>query len=272
MGSHSIQGRVLIVAGSDCGGGAGIQADLKTVTALGAYGATAVTAVTDQDTTAVHGVHAIPPAFIAAQIKTVLGDIGADVIKTGMLASKDVVEAVADAIEEHGHDIPRVIDPVMAAKGGHRLIENDAIETLKMRLIRGAAVITPNLPEAEVLTGHEIRTIANMEDAIESLRSLGAKAVVLKGGHAQGDHVVDLLITDTKVERFEGPRIETTSTHGTGCTLASAIAAGLAQNLSLSSAVDRARRYVILAIKSAPGFGRGYGPLNHAHTVQAMVS
>lgn len=272
MGPHSIQGRVLIIAGSDSSGGAGIQADLKTVTALGSYGATAITVVTDQDTTGVHGVHAVPPEFVASQIRTVLNDIGADIIKTGMLASKKVVEAVADALLEYGPDIPRIIDPVMIAKGGYRLIAGDAVGSLVSRLVKGAAVITPNIAEAEVLTGLEIRTITDMENAVDSLRSLGSNAVVLKGGHVEGNHVVDLLITASTVERFEGPRIDSTATHGAGCTLASAIATGLAQGLSLSMAVGRARNYVTEAIMTAPGLGRGHGPLNHAHTVSIPVN
>ncbi len=266
-----MKGRVLIVAGSDSGGGAGIQADLKTVTSLGTYGATAITAVTDQDTRGVHGVHAIPPEFVASQIKTVLNDIGADVIKTGMLGTKESVNSVADALARFGPGIPRVVDPVMAAKGGHKLIDDEAVASLQTRLIDGASVITPNLPEAEVLTKRAIRTVADMESAVESLRTLGADAVVLKGGHADSEDVVDLLIMRDHVERFVGPRLETTSTHGTGCTLASAIAAGLAQSLDLTSAVARARAYVFDAIQTAPGLGQGQGPLNHAHTVSNAV-
>ena len=262
-----MKGRVLIVAGSDSGGGAGIQADLKTVTALGAYGATAITAVTDQNTLGVHGVHAIPPEFVAAQIETVLNDIGADVIKTGMLGSKESVTFVADALGQFGSGVPRVVDPVMIAKGGHKLIDDEAVASLKARLIDGASVITPNLPEAEVLTARVIRTVADMDSAVESLRQLGADAVVLKGGHAESEDVVDLLITADQVERFASPRLKTTSTHGTGCTLASAIATGLAQSLDLSTAVARARTYVFEAIQTAPGLGQGHGPLNHTHTV-----
>jgi len=267
MGHHRINGRVLIIAGSDSGGGAGIQADIKTVTALGSYAATAVTAVTDQNTVGVHGVHNIPPDFVASQIKTVLTDIGADVIKTGMLASVDVVNAVADACATYGPRIPRVIDPVMVATGGHRLIADGAVSTMAKRLIRGAAVVTPNLPEAEVLTGLRIRTLADMDAAIDALRELSADAVLLKGGHVEGNQITDLLITKDVVERFEGPRLETKSTHGTGCTLASAVAAGLTQGLGLSAAVMTAREFVRDAILTAPGFGRGHGPLNHVHAI-----
>jgi hydroxymethylpyrimidine/phosphomethylpyrimidine kinase len=268
MPDLTINGRVLIVAGSDSGGGAGIQADIKTVTALGGYAASAVTAVTDQDTKAVYGVYSIPPDFVVRQIRTVLCDIGADVIKTGMLGSQEVINAVADALIADGDGIPRVVDPVMVAKGGHHLIADDAIDTLRDRLIAGSTLVTPNLPEAEVLTGKKIHTIADMEQSVSDLRRLGASAILLKGGHLEGDKIVDLLITEGGIERFEGPKILSTSTHGTGCTLASAIAIGLAQNLSLYDSVARARKYVVTAIETAPGFGKGHGPLNHAHTFQ----
>lgn len=267
MTSSMMKGRVLAIAGSDSGGGAGIQADIKTITALNAYAASAVTALTVQDTQAVYDVHEVPAKVIADQIEKVLSDIGADAIKTGMLASEEIVTTVAASLQAHAKHIPWVIDPVMVAKGGHRLISENAVECLKTQIIAYASVVTPNLPEAEVLTGRTIKTIADMERAIESLRQLGAKAVLLKGGHVEGDCVVDLLITNKSVCRFEGPRLESSSTHGTGCTLASAVAAGIAQNLPLNEAVSRARAYVVAAIKGAPGFGQGHGPLNHAHTV-----
>jgi hydroxymethylpyrimidine/phosphomethylpyrimidine kinase len=262
-----MNGRVLSVAGSDSGGGAGIQADIKTVTALGGYAATAITAVTDQDTRAVYGVQMMPPEFIARQIKSVVSDIGADVIKTGMLASREIVSAVAQALREYAPAVPRVIDPVMVAKGGHRLIADDATTVLLDELVRGAAVVTPNLPEAEVITGREIRSADDMFEAVDALRALDADAVVLKGGHLEGDVLIDLLITRDDVTVFEGQRISSTSTHGTGCTLASAIATGLAQKMEIADAVDRARQYVFRAIETAPGYGSGHGPLNHGHTV-----
>lgn len=260
-------GRVLAIAGSDSGGGAGIQADIKTITALGGYAATALTAVTDQDTKAVHGVHSVPALFVASQIKTVLQDIGADVIKTGMLGSEETIIAVVNALDTYGASVPRIVDPVMVAKGGHRLIAGDAIEELKTKLIVGATLVTPNLPEAEVLTGLSIRTVLDMEQSIDSLRKLGAEAVLLKGGHIEGDNLVDLLIVGDAIHRFEGQRIASRSTHGTGCTTASAIATGLANGLSLFDAVSAARSYVVRAIETAPGFGEGHGPLNHGHTV-----
>ncbi|MBM3512799.1 MAG: bifunctional hydroxymethylpyrimidine kinase/phosphomethylpyrimidine kinase [Alphaproteobacteria bacterium] len=260
-------GRVLIIAGSDSGGGAGIQADLKTVTCLGAFAATAVTALTVQNTQGVFGVHAVPNDFIARQIEAVVTDIGADVIKTGMLATSDVIGTVADTLDRIAPHVPRVVDPVMRAKGGHPLLASDAAQTLIARMVKGATIVTPNLPEAEVLTGRQIRTVADMEAAIPACRALGAGAILLKGGHVEGDTVVDILITAATARQFVSPRIQSTSTHGTGCTLASGIAAGLAGGLTLEAAVVRARDYVRRAIETAPGLGKGHGPLNHGHTV-----
>ena len=263
-----MRGRVLIVAGSDSGGGAGIQADLKAVTAMGAFGATAITALTAQDTLGVHGVMPVPEAFIRQQIRVVLGDIGADAVKTGMLHDRPTIEAACDEIAAAAPGVPLVADPVMVAKGGHRLLEPEAVETLKRRLLPLAALITPNLPEAEVLAGMEIRDEAGMRRAAAALLALGVPAVLLKGGHMPGARVLDLLATrEGGVEAFEDPRIETRHTHGTGCTLASAIAAGLAQGMALRDAVARARAYVRAAIAAAPGLGRGHGPLDHAVTL-----
>jgi hydroxymethylpyrimidine/phosphomethylpyrimidine kinase len=264
-----MHGRVLIIAGSDSGGGAGIQADIKAVTCLNAFAATAVTAVTVQNTLGVFNIHEVPAAVVAQQIEVVLSDIGADVIKTGMLATVPMIEAVADALDRVARGIPRVVDPVMRAKGGHPLLADDAAATLIARMVKGAAVVTPNLPEAEVLIGRPIRTVADMHAAVGPLRALGAEAVLLKGGHLEGLALVDMLITSDTVKIYEDRRIETRATHGTGCTLASAIAAGLAQKLSLADAVDRARAYVRKALETAPGYGKGHGPLNHAHTVLA---
>lgn len=260
-------GRILIIAGSDSGGGAGIQADIKTVTALGGYAMTAVTAVTVQNTQGVRAIHDVPTDIVAGQIAAVLEDIGADVIKTGMLASVAIIEAVSAALKAAGPGLPRVVDPVMRAKGGHALLAADAAQALIAHLVRGAALITPNLPEAEVLTGKKIKTVTDMEAAVSDLRRLGAAAVLLKGGHLDGDRVVDLLITADDIFRFEDSRIDSVATHGTGCTLASAVAAGLADKMPLRAAVERARAYVRKAILTAPGFGRGHGPLNHGHTV-----
>ncbi|MDJ0389884.1 bifunctional hydroxymethylpyrimidine kinase/phosphomethylpyrimidine kinase [Roseomonas sp. E05] len=262
-----MQGRVLIIAGSDSGGGAGIQADIKACTALDAYAATAITALTAQDTLGVHGVHPVPPDFIRQQIRLSLEDIGADVIKTGMLGDTATIDAVCDALEAHGARLPVVVDPVMVAKGGHHLLAEAAVETLKRRLLPFASIITPNLPEAEVLAGMPVGSVEAMREAAGRLLALGVPAVLLKGGHLPGTRLVDLLATPEGVETFESERIETPHTHGTGCTLASAIAAGLAQGLGLRGAVARARAYVQAALRTAPGLGKGHGPLNHAVTV-----
>lgn len=264
-----MKGRVLIVAGSDSGGGAGIQADIKAVTAMGGFAATAITALTAQNTEGVHGVVAVEPAFIAQQIEVVLTDIGADALKTGMLHSAEVIGTVVATLARHAPGVPLVVDPVMVAKGGHRLLLTEAEAALRETLLPMAAVVTPNLPEAEVLAGFPVRDEADMRRAAERLVALGARAVLLKGGHLEGDRVIDLLLHDGRIERFEDARIASRHTHGTGCTLASAIAAGLAQGMSLVDAVRRARAYVRDAIATAPGFGRGHGPLNHAVTVKA---
>ncbi|MFC3124464.1 bifunctional hydroxymethylpyrimidine kinase/phosphomethylpyrimidine kinase [Pseudoroseomonas globiformis] len=261
-----MRGRVLIIAGSDSGGGAGIQADIKATTALGAYGATAITALTAQDTLGVHGVHAVPLDFIRHQIRLTLADIGADAIKTGMLADAATIGAVCDELEAHPR-LPLVADPVMVAKGGHPLLGEDAVGTLKRRLLPLATVITPNIPEAEVLSGQVIDGVDTMRAAASVILALGVPAVLLKGGHLESDTVTDLLATREGEALFEAPRIASRHTHGTGCTLASAVAAGLAQGLGLREAVERARAYVREAIRTAPGFGRGHGPLNHAVTL-----
>jgi hydroxymethylpyrimidine/phosphomethylpyrimidine kinase len=263
-----VQGRVLIVAGSDSGGGAGIQADLKAVTAMGAFGATAVTALTAQNTLGVHGVLPIAPEFTRRQIRVVLEDIGADAVKTGMLHDTPTIEAVCEEIAALAPGVALVADPVMVAKGGHHLLQPDAVETLKRRLLPLAAVITPNLPEAEVLCGFAIPDVAAMRRAAAALLALGVPAVLLKGGHFDGPTVPDLLaLRDGTFAMFESPRLATRHTHGTGCTLASAIAAGLAQGMALSDAVRRARAYVHAAIAAAPRLGQGHGPLNHAVTL-----
>ena len=263
-----MRGRVLIVAGSDSGGGAGIQGDIKTVTALKGYAMTAITALTAQNTRNVLGVLPVPPAFVAQQMEAVLDDLGADAIKTGMLDSAATIETVARVIEDRGIGIPLVVDPVMVSKSGALLLAREAVLTLKQRLLIHAEVVTPNIPEAEVLTGMaEIRDLADMRRAALLIRSLGPKAVLIKGGHLEGDIVTDLLTTEDGETVFEGKRIHTPHTHGTGCTLASAIATSLAQGLTITEAVARARAYLEQAIRTAPGFGHGNGPLNHGHTI-----
>ena len=263
---HEDRGRVLIIAGSDSGGGAGVQADIKTVTALGGFATTAITAITVQNTMGVFGVHPIPLELIEAQARAVLDDIGTDAIKTGMLGDAATVELVARLLDDAG--APAVIDPVMVAKGGQALLATDAVRAVVEHLVPRAALLTPNAPEAEALTGIEVNTTAGLQRAGEALLQMGARAVLMKGGHIPGPAVVDLLMTPNAHTRFETGRIETRHTHGTGCTLASACAAGLAQGLGLDASVARARDYVLEAIRRAPGFGAGAGPLDHAWPVR----
>lgn len=255
--------RILIIAGSDSGGGAGIQADIKTVTALGGYAATAITALTAQNTLGVFGIHEIPLAFITQQIECVLTDIGADAIKTGMLHSTEVIHTVSAAIRAAGNPIPLIIDPVMIAKGGAPLLQKEAVHALIETLIPLAALITPNIPEAELLSGRTISNVKDMETAAEALLRLGAPAVLIKGGHMEGNLLQDLLMTLDATHIFESQRIITHHTHGTGCTLASAITYGLGKKMPLKDAVTLARTYVHEAIRTAPGIGKGHGPLNH---------
>ncbi|GHF23358.1 hydroxymethylpyrimidine/phosphomethylpyrimidine kinase [Kordiimonas sediminis] len=254
-------GRVLIIAGSDSGGGAGIQADIKTVTMLGGYAATAVTAITVQNTLGVTGIYPVPQEVIAGQIQSVLSDIGADVIKTGMLADIATIETVADVIPA---TIPIVVDPVMVATSGDTLQSAEAVSALKERLVSRAAVVTPNIPEAEILTGRTIRDVSDMKAAGEDILTLGAKAVVMKGGHLPVQDLTDLLVTPHGIVEIEARKQDTRNTHGTGCTLASAIAAGMAAGESLETAVRNAHAFVQEAIAKAPGYGAGHGPLGHA--------
>lgn len=273
-----MHGRVLVIAGSDSGGGAGIQADIKTITCLGGYAMTAITALTAQNSLGVHGIHPVPNDFLRQQIQVTLTDFGADAIKIGMLATASVIETVAQALEDFAPTVPLVLDTVMVAKGGHPLLEGSAVAALCQHLIPRATVITPNLPEASVLLGRPLTTLADMEQAIEDFSRWPLAAVLLKGGHLDGDALTDLLWqrpspsqapsqTLPQTLRFDSPRLPGPHTHGTGCSLASAIACGIAQGLSLSAAVARGRDYVRLAIAAAPGFGHGHGPLNHAVTV-----
>lgn len=257
--------RILIVAGSDSGGGAGVQADIKTVTMLGGYAASAVTAVTVQNTRGVEAVHLVPPEIVSGQIRAVLSDIGADAVKLGMLANAGIIEAVAEALADEAPGTPVVLDPVMAAKGGARLLDEAGETALRERLLPMARLITPNVPEAAVLTGLTIETVGHMKRAAEQLKREGAAAVLVKGAHLPGDSISDILVSAEGVETFTGPRVKSRDTHGTGCTLASALAVQLARGCGLSEAVARSRAYVVEAIRRAPGLGRGHGPLEHAH-------
>ena len=254
------KGRVLIVAGSDSGGGAGIQADLRTVSALGGFGMTAITALTAQNTLGVFGVHPVPPEFVVQQMRVVLDDIGADAIKIGMLGSAETVHVVADLLDTISA-IPLVLDPVMIATSGSALLDAPGAAAMKQRLLPKALLLTPNLREAEALTGLKIDNLAAMEIAADRLLALGVRNVLLKGGHLEGDQLIDLLAGQDGRAEFRHARVDTSHTHGTGCTLASAIAVGLARGSALRDAVADAHDYVQRAIRNAPGFGRGCGPL-----------
>lgn len=252
----------LTIAGSDSGGGAGIQADLKTFAAHGVYGTSAITAVTAQNTLGVTAWQAVPADLVTAQIEAVAGDIGVDAVKTGMLANAAIVEAVAAAIADL--DLPHlVVDPVMIAKGGDRLLEEAAIHALRAELLPRAHIATPNIPEAEVLAGISIRTVDDMREAARRILALGPRVVVVKGGHLDSPEVTDVIGMQAGMFELRAARIPGTSTHGTGCTLASAIAANLALGLDDRAAIEAARTYLEGAIRQAPGLGRGHGPLNH---------
>ena len=261
-------GRVLIIAGSDSGGGAGIQADIKSSSALGAFATTAITALTAQNTLGVHGIMPVPVGFIDQQINAVLSDIGADCIKTGMLHDASVIETVTNALDRDAGNIPVVVDPVMVAKGGAALLQKEAVSILRSRLLPRATLLTPNIPEAEALAGREIQGENDMEALAKALFELGPNAVLLKGGHMNGAVVRDILVTENQTRCYENLRIDTLHTHGTGCTLASSIAAGLANGLPIEAAVEQAEWFLHKAIETAPKLGSGHGPINHLHTVK----
>ena len=254
--------RALTVAGSDSGGGAGIQADLKTFQELDVFGMSVVTALTAQNTVGVHGVHEVPPAFVRAQMDAVLGDIGADVVKTGMLANAAIIQAVAAGLREH--DVRRlVVDPVCASKHGDPLLRPDAVEALR-GFVAQAEIVTPNLGEVALLTGVEVRTREDLPAAAAAMLALGPGWVLVKGGHLPGDEAVDLLSDGTTEVAIAAPRLATTDTHGTGCTLASAIAAYRGRGRTVPDAVRAAKDYVTGAIRTGIRIGSGIGPVDHA--------
>ena len=255
--------RVLTIAGSDSGGGAGIQADLKTFMAFSVYGMSAITAVTAQNTRGVHRIFPMPPDMVAEQIRSVMTDIGVDAVKIGMLFSADIIKVVATELRHMALPVPVVIDPVMRAKNGDALLQPVAEETFLTQLLPLATVVTPNLPEASALLGIEINSRESMIKAAKMLADSGPGAVLIKGGHLQDDLAADLLWMQGHYEWFEAPRIMTPHTHGTGCTVSSAIAAQLARGQELRQAVQGAKHYVTEAIRQAPGLGGGNGPLNH---------
>jgi hydroxymethylpyrimidine/phosphomethylpyrimidine kinase len=255
--------RALTIAGSDSGGGAGIQADLKTFAAFGVYGTSAITAVTAQNTRAVTSWLAMPPALVGEQIEAVLTDIGAGAVKTGMLANAGIIEVVAAKMREHAVEM-LVVDPVMVAKGGHKLLEDDAVSALIRELLPLAAVATPNLPEAEVLTGRTILTWDDARNAAAQIIDMGARSVVVKGGHFEHDtSAIDLYYDGAQYHQFTSIRVPTQNTHGTGCTFAAAITAGLAKGMNQRDAVALAKSYVTLAIQHAYPIGHGHGPVHH---------
>lgn len=260
--------KALTIAGSDSGGGAGIQADLKTFSALSCYGMSVITALTAQNTVAVTGIQSVPPDFIGLQIHTVLSDIGADAVKIGMLHSPQVIKAVADSLKEFS--LPAIVlDPVMVAKSGDTLLRDDAVAALKSSLIPMATLVTPNLPEASVLLGRTVNSVRQMGDACQELAELGCGAVLLKGGHLEGKDCVDMLFESGSgtLTELTGSRIDTVNSHGTGCTVSSAITAYLARGMVLEDAVHNAKKYITEALTASSGIatGKGQGPVHHFH-------
>lgn len=251
--------RILSIAGSDSGGGAGIQADIKAITCLGGHAMTAVTAITVQNTLGVSAVHPVPPEIVAGQIRACIDDIGVDAIKIGMLGSEAVINAVADAIS--GLAVPVVLDPVMIAKGGAPLIEDDAVWALMQRLLPLASIVTPNAPELAAMVETDVADAADMLLAAQELLNAGPRAVLAKGGHLDGEELTDWLVTRHGHQAFAGTRLASRHTHGTGCTLAAALACGLGQGMALPAAVARARAFVRQGLETAPGLGAGHGPL-----------
>jgi len=252
----------LTIAGSDSGGGAGIQADLKTFHAFGVFGTSAITAITAQNTLGVRSVHRIEPSVVADQIHAVAEDLHPAAAKTGMLADAQIIEAVAQALRET--QLTRlVIDPVMVAKSGARLLQPDAVGALTIELLPLSEVITPNLPEAAILAGRPVESVEDMKIAAQVLCERGAKSVLMKGGHLSGDTLVDIYFDGEEWHEWRDDRLDTRHTHGTGCTLSAAICAGLALGRPRSQAVEEARGFTRLAIETAPGLGAGHGPLNH---------
>lgn len=254
--------RVLTIAGSDSGGGAGIEADLKVFTAMQVYGMACVTSVTAQNTVGVHGVHDLPPEMVARQIDVVVEDLGVDAVKSGMLSNGAIIEAVADRMAHYGIE-KYVLDPVMVSESGHELLQPDAIQVLTTKLLPLAEIVTPNAAEAEALSGQAVSDEAGMREAARAIHDLGARHVLVKGGHIEGRDAIDLLYDGSEFETFTAPRIDTPNTHGTGCTYAAAIAANLAKGLGVRDAVGLAKEYVTGAIRHSFDLGKGPGPLNH---------
>ncbi len=263
---------VLVIAGSDPSGGAGIQADLKTLTSFGVYGMTAITALTEQNTRGVSGIFEIPLDFVIKQINCCLSDIGANAIKIGMMHNAELINGVYETLDKNNiiddKRIKIILDPVMVAKGGHRLLKNDAVNELKHFINTTNPILTPNIPEAEILTGMKIDNFKDMKIACEKILNLGASYVILKGGHMNSQIMIDLLIGEKVTYQIETKKIATNHTHGTGCTMASAIAACLAKSYNIKKAFDKAHFYVNQAIIRSPKFGNGHGPINHSYHIK----
>jgi hydroxymethylpyrimidine kinase/phosphomethylpyrimidine kinase/thiamine-phosphate diphosphorylase len=261
--------RVMTIAGSDPGGGAGIQADLKTITLLGSYGTSSITVLTAQNTLGVHGLSPAPAGFIVKQAEAVLDDIGIDTLKTGMLYNAEIVKSVAGLIQKH--NLLSVVDPVMIAKGGTALLKQEAVEALRSELLPSTYLLTPNIPEAEALTGLKIATLEEMEEAAKRLQAMGPRHILLKGGHREGD-AIDILLAGQSVHKLPAERIDTTSTHGTGCSYSAALATLLAQGLPLVNAAETAKLFINEAIRHAIPLGSGHGPVNHFAGAKAVRS
>ncbi len=264
-----MKGRVLTIAGSDSSGGAGIQADIKTISTLGSYSMSAITAITVQDTNMVSEVFPIPEHIVKGQIASVLGDIGVDAVKTGMLMSPNIILTVATELRNHNSPIPLVVDPVMMSTSGHMLLKPHSVNAIIDEILPIATLLTPNLAEAAKITNVELlKNMDDMRSAAYKILKMGPKAVLIKGGHLKGDILTDLLVTPNMEKIFSSLRVPGKDTHGTGCTLASGIATGLAQGMPLEDAIARAHDFVHKALEHAPGFGHGRGPLNHLVSIE----
>lgn len=251
----------LTIAGSDSGGGAGIQADIKTFQELGVFGTTAVTALTDQNTLGVNGIFEVPPSFVQQQIQTVLDDFSVKAIKTGMLFSAEIIEAVAKIIRQH--HIPLIVDPVMIAKGGASLLQDAAVKTLIEKLFPYTTICTPNIPEAELLTGRQIKDVKDIEKAAQQILQMGVEYVIIKGGHLDGEYATDRVYSQQQSFSLTTPRIQTKDTHGTGCTFSAALTANIAKGLSIHESIIEAKKFIHLAISNPLHIGNGHGPTNH---------
>jgi hydroxymethylpyrimidine/phosphomethylpyrimidine kinase len=273
---NNLQKTVLVIAGSDPSGGAGIQADLKTLTSFGVYGMTAITALTEQNTNGVFDILEIPIEFVVKQINCCLSDINANAVKIGMLHSADLISAVLEALFNNNivsnKKVNIVLDPVMVAKGGHKLLKENAIDALKNFIKLAQPILTPNIPEAEILTGIKINNLKDMKNVGKEIINLGASHVILKGGHMKARVMTDLLINSSEIHSIETSKIITNHTHGTGCTMASALSASLAKSIDIRHSFEIAHKYVNNAIKTNPKFGRGNGPINHCFNINGFIN